>query len=428
MFRLLANNETKNFKLGFTFFNIGIFLLASAPFLSIICILISIFISAFSKNEYEINKFNSFQNIILIFCSFIFLLNSSISFISDIPSLVGEDKLKILIDLFNWIPFFIFYFLIKPYLKKSNQREISSFLLLIGTLPVIISGFGQYFFGWDEPMKTLNGNIIWFLKPIDQVKGLSGLFSNPNYAASWLSLIWPFSIIFFLKLQSGDIYKRITSLLYISLIFLSMILTNSKDTLIAIILPIPILLKSTFVKSKSLIIIIICSFFIFLVNLIVPLIKNELNLNNILDIFPRIDIWRVSLLAIFEKPIFGWGASKFPFIYDKYKYKFINDDIQHAHNLFFEISLNYGLIASILITIFIIYLLINSFKKIRDNNNNNYVDLAWWLATISFLINQLFDVTYYDLRISMFFWVLISGLDCIITEYKQFNKLKIKNS
>ncbi len=426
MFRLLANNEIKNFNLGFTFFNIGIFLLASAPFISIICILISSFISAFSKKEFEINKFNSFQNIILIICCFIFLINSSISFLSDIPSLVGEDKFKILIDLFNWIPFFIIYFLIKPYLKKSKQREITSFLLLIGSLPVIFSGFGQYFLGWDEPMKTLNGYIIWFLKPIDQVKGLSGLFSNSNYAASWLSLIWPFSIIFFLKLQPRDIYKRITSLLYISLIFISMILTNSKDTLLGIILPIPILLKSTFFKNKSFLLITISTFFIFLSNLIFLLIRNEINLNYILDIFPRIDIWRVSLIAIFEKPIFGWGASKFPFIYDKYKYKFINDNIQHSHNLFFEISINYGLIASILISLFIIYLLINSYKKIGDNNY--YIDLAWWVATISFLINQIFDVTYYDLRISMFFWILIAGLDCIITENKQLNKLKIKNS
>ena len=74
----------------------------------------------------------------------------------------------------------------------------------------------------------------------------------------------------------------------------------------------------------------------------------------------------------------------------------------------------------------IIYLLINSYKKIGDNNY--YIDLAWWVATISFLINQIFDVTYYDLRISMFFWILIAGLDCIITENKQLNKLKIKNS
>ena len=161
-------------------------------------------------------------------------------------------------------------------------------------------------------------------------------------------------------------------------------------------------------------------------NLFYPLIKNDFQLINFINIFPRLEVWRVSLIAILEKPIFGWGATSFPIIYRNYRYNFINDNIQHTHNLFFEISINYGLIASILFSIFVIYLIINSFKKIR--NDKSLINKAWWAASFSFLINQSFDVTYYDIRISMIFWILITGLNTLINENESTNKLRINSS
>ena len=54
------------------------------------------------------------------------------------------------------------------------------------------------------------------------------------------------------------------------------------------------------------------------------------NINN----FPRLDIWRVSIKAIFNNPIFGYGAATFPFIYGFLKNNNVNDIHQHTHNLF----------------------------------------------------------------------------------------------
>ena len=86
----------------------------------------------------------------------------------------------------------------------------------------------------------------------------------------------------------------------------------------------------------------------------------EDNLKKVIDYFPRLDIWRVSIIAIFEKPILGWGAASFPLIYSLYKMNFVNDKIQHSHNLFFETSLSYGLIFSTSIFILFFRLIYNS--------------------------------------------------------------------
>ena len=63
-------------------------------------------------------------------------------------------------------------------------------------MPVIFTGIGQFFFNWEGPFSTFNGMIVWYLKDILPHLGLSGLFSNQNYAGTWLSIIWPFSLCF----------------------------------------------------------------------------------------------------------------------------------------------------------------------------------------------------------------------------------------
>ena len=109
-------------KLGFILFNIGIFLLASAPFLSVIFILLSMIITPFCNEHY---KWPKTQGIILIFCGFIFIINSFVLSFSDNTLLDGQDEIKLFFDLFNWLPFFVCFFLIQPYLKSSAQRQIT---------------------------------------------------------------------------------------------------------------------------------------------------------------------------------------------------------------------------------------------------------------------------------------------------------------
>ncbi len=423
------DEEKINFKFGFIFFNLGIFFLASAPFISIIFIFTSIFISLIAKENYfQKNVLN-----ILFISSFsIILINTFINYFAS-PLLISEyNRTSNFIGLFNWLPFFICFFLIQPYLKSIKYRNLSSLLFLSGTLPVIITGIGQYFFGWENQISFLNGNIIWFLKPINELRGLSGLFNNPNYAGSWLSMIWPLSLSFFIQERCFN-FKKTISLLFLTTISLCMILTKSKDTILTLLIPLPFLLKLNFLKFLILFILPSIIFMFLNSNLIFSfqeLIVNpvdffKLNYTNIVNYFPRIEILRISIIAILNKPIFGWGAASFPFIYNLYKYEFINDKILHSHNLFLEISIIYGLISSILLFSIFIKLLFDSWKVVFKENPN-IINKAWWFSALLFLINHTFDVTYYDVRISLAFWIILSGIYCIIKENQLTNNLKIK--
>ena len=78
------------------------------------------------------------------------------------------------------MPLFLSFWGFQPYLKSSKDREIVGKILIASSIPVLISGFGQYWFQWYGPMQTLNGLIIWFQKDVGGQ--LTSLFSNQNYA------------------------------------------------------------------------------------------------------------------------------------------------------------------------------------------------------------------------------------------------------
>ena len=429
------NEEKLFFKYGFIFFNLGILFLASAPFIAVIFILISILFSIISF-KIKLN-FKTLTNKFLALSLILLLINTFFSIIFNLNQFKEWNYELNLIGLLNWIPFFLCFVYIQPYLKNIKYRTLTTNLLLIGSFPVIITGFGQYFLGWDTQLDLLNGNIIWFLKPINESKGMSGLFSNPNYAASWLTIIWPLSLGAFIK-NSKIRLKGIISLLTLILIFISIILTNSKDTWLALFIPIPFLIKLNLFRFVFLFLFTLLTIFIMPNNYLLKISEYsifslifesnlESNLQKLIDYFPRLDIWRVSLIAIFEKPFFGWGAASFPFIYTLYKMDFVNDKIQHSHNLFFETSISYGLIFSTIIFILIFRLLFDSWKIIFAKNLN-YTNKSLWLGTLLFVINHIFDVTYYDVRISMIFWILLASLKSIIDEDQLTNNIEIKSN
>ena len=343
-----------------------------------------------------------------------------------------------LIGLLNWIPFFICFWGFQIYLENQGSRKKCIFLLISGSIPVIITGLGQYFFNWHGPFETFNGLIIWFQRPLNSDMGLTGLFNNQNYAASWLAIIFPFCVYFLVsnkRKKTTLIISSIFLILYIS----TMVLTFSRNSLLAIIITLPFFLK---MNKKSIFI------FAFTLTLLTVAIFNKENLyclisinkenlfcnnfekfsiNELQEIYfrfedlkssLRFEIWSEALKYIDEKKLFGWGAASFPYLLSFNKSFFIS---QHTHNLPLEIALGYGIPASLLINITFYFLILKSLMKtnklrFKINKDNNLIDISWSVSSLIFMMTHLFDVTYYDSRISIICWILFSGLKNIIQD------------
>ena len=412
------------------FFRTGVFLLASAPFISIILFFITICISIYkNKGDILLDKHNrifliSAIGIIIISIIHIFTIaNLSIEKVSwdninNVEKIFKSETspFSSLIGLSNWIPLFLCFFYFQNYLDSMKERKIIMKLFVAGTFPVLISGFGQYWFNWHGPLTLLNGLIIWFQKPNLH---LSGLFSNQNYAGCWLNIVWPFSIAIFLE-KKHIFLKKGASIIFMISILLASFLTSSRNAWGGLFLTLPILL-STYSSRLLLFIIAICllSLILFLLNLFSEgfNILSQINIeeySNSVD--RRSSIILFAAKMIFKNPILGYGAATFPIYYflETAAYK------GHTHNLIIDLTFNYGIIISILIFSNIFKICFESFNKIflskLEIYSNNYFERAWWTSFFILLLSQMVDVQYYDLRISISFWILLSGLKCIIKE------------
>ena len=186
------------------------------------------------KNRKENYFLKDRMNIFLLSAGLLIIISALIqSFGKQNLNVYNYDLSLTWLGLFNWLPFFWLYWAVKPFLKTPEKRKRCCVLLLTGTTPVILTGLGQVFFNWHGPLSTLNGVIIWYQRPIEIVKGLTGLFNNPNYAGAWLNIVWPFALALLIELRK-ETFKKIAAFLFIFGLSLSIVLTYSRSAWLGI--------------------------------------------------------------------------------------------------------------------------------------------------------------------------------------------------
>ncbi len=413
----------------------SIFFLASAPLISSLLIIFAYLLNFhFVKNNY----FKDIWSILLSCIGILFVISAIYNFHNNSELIeYGWNKWQSFYGLTNWIPFFIIFPYFQVQVNSHSKREKLIKYLLAGSIPVIVTGLAQYFLKVYGPFYTLNKLIIWFMKDIsqDQNYGLSGLFSNQNYAAVWLGHIFPLSVVLIFKKKNH--IKQILNFILILLIVLCLILTKARGAFFSLFLTLNtfINIKFMMVLAIPMLVVFVFPLMTFLTFLPEPLI-NFLKLiapNFAIEkyseyifqygtISPRLKILTKSFEIISERPIFGYGAFSLPIIFYIYDFLVSNSDkvlIQHSHNVVTELALNYGLIVSISLTLFMLTLVIISGRFIFLDQTNSFeskIDKAWIITFIILALNQLVDLTFYDLRINISIWIFIAGLRAIIRE------------
>ena len=408
--------------ISYIFFQIGVILIPSAISLSSIFILISLIIESF-KNRH--NYLKDKYNLIFLVVSILMIVSSTIHTftIKNLYSGNIDPRLSWL-GLFNWIPFFWIFWSSQYFLKNLRQREKISKLLVLGTLPVIFTGIGQYFFEWHGPIKFLNGFITWYQRPIDSVSGLTGLFNHANYAGSWFTFLLPLSIALAIQRSRKGIFFK-TNLV---LIIFCILLTNSRNAWASSLLTIPVLfginsfifLTPILLLLGTIILITTSNYFTgglqdWFQDVIPNKIWKEFSSEGFTDLnVTRFEIFKAAIRIIILNPLVGTGGGSFPIIYEMQTGFWKG----HSHNIFSDISLSYGIPSMIILFFVFLKIIYNAYKKIflKRGIFGNIIDRAWISATIVFLISQFLDVQYYDARISLMFWILLAGIKCISEE------------
>ena len=419
---------------GKLFFLFGLFLLPSAISLSIIFLLISLVISFWYDSQ---KLFRDRINLVFLTSCFFLIIGGLLNFFDNnsINNLTNNSAITF-IGLLNWIPLVFAFFGFQKYLLKSADRKRCITVLILGSLPVIFSCFGQFVFNWFGPMNTLYGLIVWYQRPIDGITGITGLFNNPNYLAAWLNIIWPFSLssIFF---DNSNKTKLIFKILLIFAVSLLIILTASRAGWVSLLIPIFIIygkrikLKSLTIFSGISLVTLYLSASLFglkIEDYLLKIIPKGIWINftdleyKDLDI-SRLGIWRYALNFISENPFFGHGSKSFSSLLLNHSGIWKG----HTHNLPLELMVDYGIPTSLLILLPIIYLALKASLKLffikSYINENTIYDRAWIISLISLIIMHLVDIQYFDGRISIAGWVLLAGTRNIVIENEKVSKI-----
>ena len=405
-------------KFGFLFFNTGLLLLFSAPALSSFFLVLSLFQSIFliKKNPIhdKINIILILVSILMLSSCFIFQINNQEKILEFSSGLNTHP----LVGLINWIPLFLSYLGFQYYLKTEKDRLNSGICLIFSSIPILVTGFGQYLFNWYGPIEFFNGLIIWYQRA--NTTGMTGLFNNPNYTSCVLATILPLFFALFFKIKTSNL-KRLLSLILIIFVILGIIFTSSRNGLLGLILGTFIFLMPLRLRLFSLGFLSFGSIFIF--NFIFKLIFNisifplnlvkKLSLEGFFNDY-RITIWKNAINYIYERPFLGWGGNGFSTLWNNESSLYLG----HSHSIPIEIAIQYGIFTSILLLGFITFILGKSFSlvfldsnlKLINSYKQNFFDRAWFSSCLVLLFSNIVDIVYFDIRVSILFWVLLAGL------------------
>ncbi len=431
-----SNSKSKYNLIGLRFFHIGILLLAAAPLISFFLLTISSVIGSFKRKD---NYFNDKYNLPFLLAAILMIINCVLITIRA-DFIDNQDPTLAWIGILNWIPFFWCFWSFQIYLKNGMLRIQAAKCFLVGSLPVLFSGFTQYFLGWYGPYIILNKLIIWYQRPLSEGAGVTGLFNNYNYSGAWLSIVLALIIGLFFRGTNNKFFKAFTLILIFSFIYM-IILTTSRNALLAVLITIIFLIP---IKRFKFLFISLFSALVVLVTNLIPILptnirnsiftffpssflqKTALNSNIDLNSFPRIDLWLKSIKLIKSNLLMGYGGGSFSDLYSLNNGQF--EGMQHSHNIALEIAFNYGLPSSLLIVggmLFLIFKSSNSCKfnqgevLLKRKNKLFDFDNAWITSFISFIFLHMFDITYFDGRISLVAWILLAGMRQIIKESKE---------
>ena len=407
---------------GWSLFQLGIFLLPSSALLAAIALLIATIIATFHRSD---SIWDDKWNYLLIFVA-AWMIVGSFQAYSGWLAWIG---------LANWIPLFWCFWGFQPFLRTAENRQRVANCLIAGTVPVLVTGFGQLWLGWEGPWQILNGLIIWFVAPGGQPPGrLSGLFDYANIAAAWLVVVWPFSLAFLIQ-PFSNYKKRSVAFLFAVSIITALILTDSRNGWGGLVAAIPFVLGSAswFWLVPCLLMLLLPIALAVLPGIdfglqqfarhIVPeTLWSRLNDMRFVSSRPlaatRISQWEVALNLIKDKPWMGWGAAAFSVLYPILTGLWHG----HSHNLPLELAVSHGVPVAISIVVIALALLIIALARgvlgIGSNqlkiSKLSIFDRAWWTSTFLLVCLHGTDIPSFDSRINIVGWILLSGLRCLI--------------
>jgi hypothetical protein len=396
---------------GWAWFQLGLALLASSALLGGLCLLVALILGSRGRQRPLADPANG-----------VLLLAAALMAVGAAGASSGWLAW---VGLGNWLPFFWAFWGFQPYLTTPEARRRVGWMLVAGTVPVVVTGLGQLWLGWSGPWQALNGAIIWHLKAGGNPPGrLAGLFDYANIAGSWLVVAWPFTLA---ALAQPGLRRpaRALILTMAAAVAAAVLLTDSRNAWGALVLALPLVLG---VSSWSWLLPLLLVALALVGAATLPGVP-EVVQHPARQIVPeaiwarltdlrysgqrplaitRLAQWRTAMALIGERPWLGWGAAAFSLIYPLRTGHWHG----HPHNLAIDLALSHGVPVALLVVGLVLTLLIRT--AWHGMLRGGLFDRAWWTAALVLVALHATDIPMYDSRVNVAGWVLLAGLRAVL--------------
>ena len=131
----------------------------------------------------------------------------------------------------------------------------------------------------------------------------------------------------------------------------------------------------------------------------------------------RQKIWRATLASIKDHPLFGEGPLTYMHIWKQYN----GHNTQHAHNIFLDPPLSFGIVGILMILPYLISCIKRTYITYKLHKNDTLVALIIGLIVMTY-IHGLLDYTIFFIQTSFTLFMVISSFDIYREEIDMYKK------
>ncbi|MGA7952504.1 MAG: O-antigen ligase family protein [Gloeobacterales cyanobacterium] len=350
-----------------------------------------------------------------------------------VTSLLGYAPLVSLPGLFNYLPFFLFFWLITRLVKTPEQLKQVLLWSLAGGVVAGTVGVLEWVSDKNHELILLNldhwGTKITLnlgSREPGVLERVTSFFSWPTFAAAYFLLMVPVGMA--LALSKVSIPARLWSGYSALVSFISLIGTQSRNAWGGVFLAIGALLaygKRLWSITLLLVAIGLClgagfgppqQSWVQASRMVVPEViwvklQDSVDQGTLSYISAqnRVEAWNIAWHMAQARPITGWGLQSYPAVADHvYKKK---GDTLHAHNIYLTYFSEMGFPVAFALLGFYGFAFWRGFRAWpRLNTETRWFAIGLGLALGAYFIFGLFDVPFNDARVNAQFWLWLGLL------------------
>ncbi len=332
------------------------------------------------------------------------LILLTILFVSSALSFAMVKSLTVWAMYFVFIIFFVV--VINTVETKEQLYGLIKVFIISGAL-VALYGILQYIFGWT----TTNAWIDEEMFEQETMRVYSTL-DNPNVLGEFLLLVLPLAVVQFIKNKANTLAKY-GYLAMFGVLALCLILTQSRGCWLGFILSAVIFVTFWEGRLWGLLPLVIC-----IIPFIIPqtIADRIMSIGNMEDTSTsyRVFIWlgTLGMLKHYWLGGIGMGEGAFGAVYPFFSYNAII--APHSHNTFLQLTVEAG-IGALVVFVVTQFVFLRGMAKTYRLDNKKSIDslnaLAFASAILGFLLQSMFDYTFYNYRVmALFFMVMAMGV------------------